>query len=162
MAFDDEASVGDISAFSLSTRNPNIPETTQSNIFKLQAMIEKERKRLNNVVIEGKRIKEDRGKKENMFEKKPIRIMKIQNDEDDSDDISVISDEVEVVDVQATQPEPQIQTRNTAVQINQSNQWTQVAKKRQRITNNTTINSESIGSVTIGSHSQDDNRGGLN
>lgn len=162
MAFDDEASVGDISAFSLSTRNPNMPETTQSNIFKLQAMIEKERKRLNNVVIEGKRIKEDRGKKDNMFEKKPIRIMKIQNEEVDSDDISVISDEVEVVEVQTTQPEPQIQTRNTAVQINQSNQWTQVAKKRQRITNNTTINSESIGSVTIGSHSQDDNRGGLN
>jgi hypothetical protein len=77
-AMHDDISIGEISAFTLSTRNPNVP-TKEASAYEvnLTATIKRERDRLSNVVIEGRRIKEDRaGMEFPIFARKPARIMR--------------------------------------------------------------------------------------
>jgi hypothetical protein len=135
----------------------------------LDIMIERERKRLSNVIIEGKRIKLDRvGEEPNIFERRPNRILKIQADNSD-DDVSVLSDTLEEQEVPATLEEEEApvtvdeigneeairaQSHNTAVQRSSENNWTQVLmNKRPRVAiTNTTITNTTIGTMQIGTN----------
>ena len=150
----DDISIGEISAFTLSTRHPNVPNKAAfEHEVDLVATIDRERKRLNNVVIEGKRIKEDRaGMEQSMFDRRPARIMRLQKDDDA---ISVLSDSsVESVNGDTGPPTPlEASEGNKSSEEDhlQGTEWRTVSNKRPRaVTNTTNIRNTTIGTVQIG------------
>ena len=151
----DDVSIGEISAFTLSTRHPNVPSKSQKDEeVQLDIILDKERKRLNNVVIEGRRIKEDRsGCKSTMFEHRPARIMHIQKDDDAVSVLSESSSEMDL-NMSSTIPRQDDTQRNDVVVRNEvidSDGFQRVSNKRSRAVSNTTnFHNATIGTMQVG------------
>lgn len=151
----DDVSIGEISAFTLSTRHPNVPSRSQKDEeVQLDIVLDRERKRLSNVVIEGKRIKEDRsGYKPTMFESRPARIMHIQRDDDAVSVLSESSNETDPNTISTTPRQDESQrndvvVRNTAID---PDGFQRVSNKRSRVVRNTTnIHNSTIGTMQVG------------